>query len=290
MKTNPQKGAYPTWSDLLAILGIYLVAMLAFNLGGGLLLRFGIASQGPVVALVYALTFLSTICYALFAKRLRVGPDVKLLRFGFRKTDPALVLWGVITVLATTLVIEPLLELFPSRWLEWLGDQMKLGGWMMLTTVVVAPILEEILFRGILQESLTRKYGPWRGILIASAIFGIVHGIPQQALNAFFVGAMIGFIYYKTQSLIPCILIHALNNAVSYFVWMLSGEKIVFTKEMFGSERSYHVLYAAACVVLLLAVAGIVRTLRRNRTVEVPAADASENGKVFGKNDNISPQ
>ena len=273
MKTNPQKGAYPTWSDLLAILGIYLVAMLAFNLGGGLLLRFGIASQGPVVALVYALTFLSTICYALFAKRLRVGPDVKLLRFGFRKTDPALVLWGVITVLATTLVIEPLLELFPSRWLEWLGDQMKLGGWMMLTTVVVAPIL---------QESLTRKYGPWRGILIASAVFGIVHGIPQQALNAFFVGAMIGFIYYKTQSLIPCILIHALNNAVSYFVWMLSGEKIVFTKEMFGSERSYHVLYAAACVVLLLAVAGIVRTLRRNRNVEVPAAEASENGKVFG--------
>ena len=206
MKTNPQKGAYPTWSDLLAILGIYLVAMLAFNLGGGLLLRFGIASQGPVVALVYALTFLSTICYALFAKRLRVGPDEKLLRFGFRKTDPALVLWGVITVLATTLVIEPLLELFPSQWLEWLGDQMKLGGWMMLTTVVVAPILEEILFRGILQESLTRKYGPWRGILIASAIFGIVHGIPQQALNAFFVGAMIGFIYYKTQSLYtdPC--------------------------------------------------------------------------------------
>ena len=49
MKTNPQKGAYPTWSDLLAILGIYLIAMLAFNLGGGLLLRFGIASQGPVV-------------------------------------------------------------------------------------------------------------------------------------------------------------------------------------------------------------------------------------------------
>ena len=49
-------------------------------------------------------------------------------------------------------------------------------------------------------------------------------------------------------------------------------------------------LYAAACVVLLLAVAGIVRTLRRNRNVEVPAAEASENGKVFGKNDNISPQ
>ena len=220
----------------------------------------------------------------------KMGMDFRAISPAQCAPDPALVLWGVITVLATTLVIEPLLELFPSRWLEWLGDQMKLGGWMMLTTVVVAPILEEILFRGILQESLTRKYGPWRGILIASAIFGIVHGIPQQALNAFFVGAMIGFIYYKTQSLIPCILIHALNNAVSYFVWMLSGEKIVFTKEMFGSERSYHVLYAAACVVLLLAVAGIVRTLRRNRNVEVPAAEASENGKVFGKNDNISPQ
>ena len=267
MKTNPQKGAYPTWSDLLAILGLYLVAMLAFNLGGGLLLRFGIASQGPVVALVYALTFLSTICYALFAKRLRVGPDEKLLRFGFRKTDPALVLWGVITVLATTLVIEPLLELFPSRWLEWLGDQMKLGGWMMLTTVVVAPILEEILFRGILQESLTRKYGPWRGILIASAIFGIVHGIPQQALNAFFVGAMIGFIYYKTQSLIPCILIHALNNAVAYLA-LATGHGNALLIDLVGSRTLYVLIYIAALA--LSAVSGymMLRTLRRMKEAE----------------------
>ena len=185
MKTNPQKGAYPTWSDLLAILGIYLVAMLAFNLGGGLLLRFGIASQGPVGARLRAdIPQHDLLCAVRQAAARRAGRKTAPVRF--RKTDPALVLWGVITVLATTLVIEPLLELFPSRWLEWLGDQMKLGGWMMLTTVVVAPILEEILFRGILQESLTRKYGPWRGILIASAIFGIVHGIPQQALNAFF--------------------------------------------------------------------------------------------------------
>ena len=50
------------------------------------------------------------------------------------------------------------------------------------------------------------------------------------------------------------------------------------------------VIVVLSLAVLLLAAAGIVRTLRRNRNVEVPAAEASENGKVFGKNDNISPQ
>ena len=88
---------------------------------------------------------------------------------------------------------------------------------MMLTVIVAAPILEEILFRGIIQGSLVRKYGPWRGVLVASAIFGVVHGIPQQVVNAFFVGAVLGFVYYCSRSLIVVMVIHAINNAFSYF-------------------------------------------------------------------------
>lgn len=86
---------------------------------------------------------------------------------------------------AATILIEPVVALFPERWLELLDEHMRLGGWMMLTVIVAAPILEEILFRGIIQGSLVRKYGPWRGVLVASAIFGVVHGIPQQVVNAF---------------------------------------------------------------------------------------------------------
>ena len=47
-------------------------------------------------------------------------------------------------------------------------------------------------FRGIVQDALTRKYGALRGVVIAAAVFGIVHLIPQQVINAFMVGSVLG--------------------------------------------------------------------------------------------------
>lgn len=125
--------------------------------------------------------------------------------------------------IATSLVVEPLVDWMPEGMLELLNRQMGLGGWMMLTSIVLAPVLEEILFRGIVQDSLTEKLGPLRGILIGACVFGIVHIIPQQVINAFFVGIVLGFIYYRSGSLVPVILIHMINNAISYFSWVLSG-------------------------------------------------------------------
>lgn len=265
MKTTPTKETYPTWSDILAILGTYIAVSVVMNIVHTLLIKFGVSVPNCITACIYVLTFGITIGYALIVKRLRVGKGVKLLHFGLRKTDPALILWGVVTVMATTLTIEPLLELFPSQWIERLAELMRQGGWMIFTTVVAAPILEEILFRGIIQESLTRKYGPWRGILVASAIFGIIHIIPHQVINAFFVGTVLGFIYYRTQSLIPVILIHAINNAISNVTWMLSGEKIIFTREMIANDKIYYMVYGISCCVFVLGWIMMIRTIQRDQ-------------------------
>ncbi|MFQ8807127.1 MAG: lysostaphin resistance A-like protein [Alistipes indistinctus] len=72
--------------------------------------------------------------------------------------------------------------------------------------------------------------------VIAAAVFGIVHLIPQQVINAFMVGLVLGYIYYRTGSLLPVILIHCINNAISYFSWMLGGGKILSTREQLGNE------------------------------------------------------
>ena len=138
--------------------------------------------------------------------------------------------------------------------------------------MVAAPILEEVLFRGILQESLTEKLGGWRGVLAASAIFGIVHVIPQQMVNAFFVGIILGYIYIKTRSLLPVILIHAINNALAFIQIVIFGDQgYVTTREAVNNDTIYWIIYGICCVVFVVALINLHRQLKM-----VPAGVVSE--------------
>jgi len=293
---NGMKKAFPTWGDMLAMLGVFIAATVLCGIVFGLLVRAGVLSQGLSVFLSYSIQFGVTIVYALTVRRLRTGRGGRALAFGFRGVSPTIVLWGFLAAFATSIVVEPLIDTLPSGLLETLEQQMKLGGWVILTTVVMAPLCEEILFRGILQDALTAKYGPLRGILIASAVFGVIHLIPQQAINAFFVGIILGYIYYRTRSLVPVIAIHAINNAVSYFTWMLSGQKLASTRETIGNDTCYYIVYGAACVVFVVAFATVVVTIRREekKAAAARAERAPENGdirqenEVSLRNDNIN--
>jgi uncharacterized protein len=84
-----------------------------------------------------------------------------------------------------------------------------------LTVAVVAPLLEELLFRGLLQNSLANRMPIWAAILLSAAIFAAVH----MQLHAFpalmALGAVFGYIYNITGSLRVTILLHMLNNAAA---------------------------------------------------------------------------
>ncbi len=77
---------------------------------------------------------------------------------------------------------------------------------------LLAPITEELLFRGIFQNGLIRNYGPAKGILIASVCFGIFHLIPWQALGAALVGLLLGLVVYRTGSIFAGMALHAIWN------------------------------------------------------------------------------
>ena len=224
LTTEQFRVAYPSWGDLLTLLGVFIVATVLGSLLTGVLQKIGSVSVGFGAFLGYVIQFSLVIIFGLFQRKIRSPKETRLLKFGLAKLDFVIILWGTIMVLATGVVIEPLLNLFPETYLDRLGNIMAAGGWMMFTSIVIAPIMEEILFRGILQDALMRKYGVFVGILIASAVFGIVHIIPQQVVNAFMIGIVLGYIYYRTGALLPVILIHCINNAISYFTWMLNGE------------------------------------------------------------------
>lgn len=81
-----------------------------------------------------------------------------------------------------------------------------------LKVVVFAPIVEEILFRGIIMHGLMRNYRSWYAILLSGILFSAYHLNPWQMSYTFFLGLLLGWIMVKTRSLPFAILVHALNN------------------------------------------------------------------------------
>lgn len=279
LTTEQFRVAYPSWGDLLTLLGVFIVATVLGSLLTGILQKMGSVSVGFGSFLGYVIQFSLVIIFGLFQRKIRSPQGTRLLKFGLAKLDFVIILWGTIMVLATGVVIEPLLNLFPETYLDRLGNIMAAGGWMMFTSIVIAPIMEEILFRGILQDALMRKYGVFVGILIASAVFGIVHIIPQQVVNAFMIGIVLGYIYYRTGALLPVILIHCINNAISYFTWMLNGGTLLSTREQMGNDTLYFTVYGIACVLFVIGFVSIAIRIskeEKRRQLEVSGGDGAQ--------------
>jgi membrane protease YdiL (CAAX protease family) len=89
--------------------------------------------------------------------------------------------------------------------------------------VVVAPIVEELLFRGYLQTALTRRMKPWMAIAISSAVFGAIHFQPLAFPILALLGAVFGYLYHRTGSLKVNIALHMANNAFAFLALVLAG-------------------------------------------------------------------
>ncbi|UEQ76573.1 CPBP family intramembrane glutamic endopeptidase [Chryseobacterium arthrosphaerae] len=107
---------------------------------------------------------------------------------------------------------------------------------MLIMTVIMASIFEEIIFRGIIQKGLINKgVKPWKAILYASVIFGIVHGNPWQFISAVMLGYVLGLVYYKTKSLLVPMLLHGFNN-LTLSLLVIYGKNESFAKAFNVSE------------------------------------------------------
>jgi membrane protease YdiL (CAAX protease family) len=83
---------------------------------------------------------------------------------------------------------------------------------ILILFAVAVPIVEELLFRGLLLDTLSETYGTWTSIIISSVIFAVLHIYPLSILNAFWGGMIYGYLRIRTNSLWPGIILHALWN------------------------------------------------------------------------------
>ncbi len=93
------------------------------------------------------------------------------------------------------------------------------SSWAMLISVLfIAPIAEELLFRGLILGYSKKAFPPAIAILLQGAIFGLYHGNIIQGTYAFVIGSVLGLVAYRLNKLIPCIILHISINASLLFV------------------------------------------------------------------------
>jgi membrane protease YdiL (CAAX protease family) len=84
--------------------------------------------------------------------------------------------------------------------------------WFFLVGAVLAPLVEEIFFRGFLFQGFRAKYGWVSGMLLSSLIFAIAHLDPASLIPTFVLGNLLAYLYHRSNSVWPGVLLHVLVN------------------------------------------------------------------------------
>jgi membrane protease YdiL (CAAX protease family) len=119
--------------------------------------------------------------------------------------------WFIIIFLMFTSSTASINDIFGLKLTTDFSDFFSLAIVLILFAIAV-PIVEELLFRGLLLDALSETYGTWTSIFISSVIFAVLHLSPIGILNAFWGGMIYGYLRIKTNSLWPGIILHALWN------------------------------------------------------------------------------
>jgi membrane protease YdiL (CAAX protease family) len=127
-----------------------------------------------------------------------------------------------ICILPTLVDIE---HLFPKQteYLDKSAQHLFPGIAGILYGCIFCPILEEIGLRGILLGGLLKtRCRPWLAILITALVFALLHGLGVQFVGSFIFAMIVGWLYWRTGSIIPCMIAHIVNNSLSFID--LSGQ------------------------------------------------------------------
>ena len=267
-KKHSRRGSYdlfssynhfmPSISDLIWVMVLFLAGMF---LGGivTVALTFAISQDFATtygMVIVYPIQFIPAMLYASAKSRMNEGFEKGYAldnnNFGGRSgLSMALIVSAM--ALAAAFAFEPISMLLPemSETMK-AAMEMLLDGpvWITLISVsVFAPFFEEWLCRGIILRGLLKRVKPAWAIVISAAIFGLIHGNLWQAIPAFIIGVILGYVYYKTGSLKLTMLMHCVNNTLSVIVSRIPAfEDVEFFADVMSPWAYVTVLIAFAVV------------------------------------------
>ncbi|MBT8219052.1 MAG: CPBP family intramembrane metalloprotease [Bacteroidia bacterium] len=205
---------------------IFFVTILGQLIASPILLLTGRDSElGIFVS--YTLGMLIGLGFALYQKsnwpcqtQLRVSLIEK------RPFNPLILIVSILAIPCIHLISGPITQFIPipDSFLDELNRMVgDFGIFSFLTIVIAAPILEELIFRGIILDGFLKNYSPTKAIIYSSLMFGLIHMNPWQFINATLIGVFLAWLYYRTRSIWPCIFLHMANNGLIFFAAKFVG-------------------------------------------------------------------
>lgn len=136
-----------------------------------------------------------------------------------------------------------------------LNTASQTGIFTFLAMVVAAPILEELIFRGIILDGLLKNYSPIK--FISSFLFGLVHLNPWQFVGGLLFGIFIGWVYYRSGSLSLSIIIHAAANLIGFLMRFFIDVDSMMDKtiiEVFGGLTNLILAIGGSVIILSICI------------------------------------
>jgi len=260
----------PGVADIFILLALLLAGSLLGNL-----VTLGFAAvlgqeagmeYGMLVA--YPLMFIPPMMYASIKSRNNsyVKPGLLLDSSHFSPLGGALcALFAILSTLGAAFCSDAILSAMPEmpQWLEETLRSMTEGGNFLLNFLMVsifAPFFEEWLCRGmVLRGLLGNKVKPAWAIVISALFFALIHLNPWQAVPAFLLGCLFGYVYYKTGSLKLTMLMHFTNNTFSLVMSNVDAFKDVESWLDVLPGPRYWVIFTACILMIVLIIRAYAR-------------------------------
>ena len=260
----------PGVADMFILLGLLLAGALVGNLVALPLVAFLGQESGMEYAMFisYPLMFIPPMLYASVKSRNNsyTRSGLKLDNAHFSPLGGAVcALLVVLGTLALGFCEEPLVALLPEMpdVLEEMLRSMTQGDNLLVNFLMVsifAPFFEEWLCRGmVLRGLLGTKMKPAWAIVVSALFFAFIHLNPWQAIPAFLLGCLFGYVYYKTGSLKLTMLMHFTNNTFALLISNIDAFEEAESWMDVLPDMQYWIIFFACLLLLVLVIRAFAR-------------------------------
>lgn len=229
-----------------------LVMMIAALLAGVLMPRLLKADEELMVQLELGGTIAGNIALIVIFLWRKYCP---VSRHYIRTKPVQVALWCCIASLGTfipSLWIEDHLSFLPDI----AGDMKSMFGNPLgyLAIAVCAPICEEVVFRGAVIRALMKWRPNWKlAVVLSALLFSLAHMNPIQMPHAFLLGLLLGWVFVRTGSVVPGIIIHGVNNLTVYIIASsIPGIEDMTLADLYGGSEMKALLSALFSLLILV--------------------------------------
>ena len=170
---------------------------------------------------------------------------------------------------AFTLFTEPIVNLIPiPDFIKTIFEKAFSTDFLtLILIVIIAPIMEELLFRGIILDGFLKIYSPAKAIIWSSLLFGAIHLNPWQFIPAVAIGILMGWVYWKTKSLLPCIFIHFSTNLIGALMILMANDPTASIQQLLNKDILYYSLIVISIAITILGFKVLNKTFQSNKSV-----------------------